>query len=163
MTKQLALYEIAAQYQDLLNLNDMDLPEKAVKDTLEGLKGELEMKAISVAAYFQNLDGFAQQIKAAEERMAAKRKAVEKRVKSIKDYLKTNMEATNITRIQCPEYTISVVKSTASVQIDNPIALPDKFVKYEPKILRADIKKAIDAGADVPGAKLKHGTHLLVR
>ena len=115
MAKPLTLYDIAGQYQKLLTLDDMDLPEKAVKDTLEGLQGELEMKAISVAAYFQNLDCFAQQIKAAEDRMAAKRKAVEKRIKSIKDYLKANMEATAIKKIQCPEYTISVVNSQASV------------------------------------------------
>lgn len=88
-----ALYELAASHRALADkLNDLDLDDQTIADTLESESGDLMEKGTNVAKVFRNLESFAAQIKEAETHMAARRKAVEKRAESLKAYLKTNME-----------------------------------------------------------------------
>ena len=65
-----ALYEIAGQYRELLQLaDDGDLPPELIRDTLERLTGDLEAKAINVAKFAGNLDAVADSIDEAAEAM----------------------------------------------------------------------------------------------
>src|SRR3954463_15677584 len=97
MKNDLALYQLADLYlQDLQKLADLDLDERTVQDTLDGLSGELEVKATNVAAFARNLEASAEAIKNAEEKMANRRRAIERRAESLRSYLKANMERVGI-------------------------------------------------------------------
>ena len=62
-----ALYELAAEYRaDCEKLADMDMDEQTLADTLEGLSGELEVKAQNVIMFTRNLEATAAAIKEAE-------------------------------------------------------------------------------------------------
>ena len=164
----MTLYEISSDYLQALDLftdPEADIPLEAALDTLEGIEGQLQEKAVSVAKFMQNLDAAAKAIKEAEQQMARRRKAIENRARWIRDYLKTNMEAAGITRIDSPWFSLAIQKNPPSVDVLDESALPDDF-KTEVvtvKIDKAAIKEALKDGEDVPGAVLRQGTRLAVR
>lgn len=168
MSTMPALYEIRRDYLQALEVltdPDSDIPLEAVTDTLEGIEGMLEEKATNVAKFMRNLESAASAIKEAEQQMAQRRKAIESRAQGLKDYLKHNMEASGITRIESPWFVLAVQKNPASVELADEDALPDEF-KQEVVTVKADktaIKEALKAGQEVPGARLAQGTRLAIR
>lgn len=164
----LALYELSQNYMqalDFLTDPEADLPIEAINDTLEGLSGELEDKAVNVAKFLRNMEATAEAIKAAEETMAKRRKTLESRVKWLKYYLKGSMEYTGISKIECPFFKLAIQKNPDAVNIIDEAAIPEKFKEQviSWKIDKTAIKAAIKNDQVVPGAELTNGTRLVIR
>jgi Siphovirus Gp157 len=164
----LSLYQLSNNYLqalDFLTDPEADLPAAVINDTLEALSGELEDKAINVAKFFRNMEAVAEAIKEAEEAMAKRRKALENRVKWMKDYLKSNMEHTGISKIECSYFKISIQNNPTAVNVTNENAIPEQFKEQVItwKIDKNAIKVAIKKGEAVPGAELVNGTRLAIR
>ena len=164
----ITLYELSQTYREALDVltdPDLDLPSEVIADTLEGLQGNLEDKAIAVAQFFRNLEATAVAIKEAEQRMSQRRKAIENRVASLKTYLKDSMEACGITKIESPWFALSIAKNPAAVDVFDEAAVPAEYKEeiVTVKIDKTGIKQAIESGADVPGAVLTRGTRLAIR
>jgi hypothetical protein len=69
----LSLFNIAAEYREAVNkLSDLNLDEQTIADTLEGLGGDLQVKATNVAMFARDLEATAASIKDAEAQMAAR-------------------------------------------------------------------------------------------
>ncbi len=164
----ITLYELSQDYRqalDVLTDPENDLPAEVIADTLEGLQGSLEDKAVNLAKFFRNLEAMAGAIKEAEDRMARRRRAIEGRVKSLKDYLRTNMDACGIQKIESPWFVLAIQKNPSAVDVFDESAVPAEF-KEEVVTVRLDkagIKRALEAGQTVPGAALSRGTRLAVR
>ena len=82
--QNLNLFQLSTKYieaLDFLTDPEMDLPIEAINDTLEGLSGVLEDKAINLAKFLRNLEATAEAIKEAEADMLKRRRAFENRVK----------------------------------------------------------------------------------
>ena len=163
-----ALYELAAEYRaDAEKLADMDLDEQTLADTLEGLGGELEVKAQNVIMFTRNLEATAAAIKEAEAQMAARRKALENRAAGLRRYVLENMQFAGIQKIECPFFKLSIRDNPAAVDIYEPGLIPAQYMKQpEPPPPAPDktaIKAAITAGTEVPGAKLTKGTRLEIK
>jgi hypothetical protein len=166
--QNLNLYQLSSKYieaLDFLTDPEMDLPIEAINDTLEGLSGGLEDKAINLAKFLRNLEATAEAIKEAEADMAKRRKAFENRVKWLKSYLKDSMENTGITKIECPFFKLSIQKNPASVEVFDENLIPEQF--KEPvttwKIDKNAIKEALKNGETVAGATLLNGTRLSIK
>lgn len=113
-----ALYELALEYRDAADrLTDLDLDDQTVADTLEGLAGDLEVKATNVAMFARNLEATAAQIKDAEAQMAARRKAVENRAANLNRYLLVSMQQAGIQKIECPYFRIAVRDNLPAVDV----------------------------------------------
>ncbi|MBC7357613.1 MAG: siphovirus Gp157 family protein [Desulfacinum sp.] len=163
-----ALYELAADYRHALEkLADLDLPEEVVQDTLEALKGEVEVKATNVAAFIRNLEALAEQIRQAEARMAERRKAIESRAERVRQYLLANMQACGITKIESPWFAIAIRKNSPSVEIVDEAAIPPELMiappPPPPKPNKEAIKALLKAGQEVPGARLSQGVRVEIR
>lgn len=164
----LTLYQLSGNYLqalDFLTDPELDLPIEAINDTLEGLGGELEDKAVNVAKFLRNLEITAEAIKTAEEAMAKRRKALESRVKGMRNYLKINMEACGISKIECPFFKLSIQKNPDAVNIIDEAAIPEQFKEKVVtwNISKTEIKEAIKNGQAVPGAELVNGTRLVIK
>lgn len=164
----ITLYELSNDYRqalDALTDPENDLPAEVIADTLEGLQGSLEDKAINVAKFFRNLEAMAGAIKEAEDRMARRRRAIEARVKGLKDYLKQNMDACGIEKIESPWFVLAIQKNPAAVDVFDESAVPAEFKEevVTVKLDKTGIKRALEAGVSVPGAVLTRGTRLAVR
>lgn len=156
----LALYQIVDEYRDALNeLADMDLDEQALADTLEGLQGEVTVKGQNVAAFILNMEAEAAAVKEVEQRLAKKRRAMENRSKSLRDYLRMNMERSGITEISANDksFKVKLMKGRPSCVIDDEKALPPNYIE-EVRTTKVDkrlITQAIKDGYEVPGAHLE--------
>lgn len=155
----MTLYQIGADYLsalDYLTDPEADVPMEAVTDTLEGFELELSEKATNVAAFACNLETSAKAIKEAEQAMARRRRALENRAKWIKDYLRSNMEATGITKIESPWFVLAIRKNPAAVDVADEAALPDDAVTVTLELNRAtynEIKGQLN-GHQVTGTKV---------
>ncbi len=162
-----SLYELAGEYRAISDkLHDLDIPEEVIADTLEGLGGDLQEKSVNVAKYFRNLESMADQIKQAEAQMAARRKAIEKRASSLKQYLHVNMERAGITKIESPWFVVSIKKNPDAVQIDDESLIPRDYFREIPATFQLDknlVKAAIKDGFEVPGAHLARTTRLDIK
>ena len=158
-----ALYEIARDHQIALDemLQIEDLPADVLHDTMEALTGEFEAKGLSVAAYFQNLDADVVALKGAEHKIASRRKAIEHRVTSMKDYLLSNMIETGISEISCPEFKISVKNNPPAVVVINEALIPEDF-KEHVETIKID-KIAIKRAGGCPGIELISGKSLSIK
>lgn len=158
------LYEIADEYR--LALSELtDLEDEAVVDTLDALKGELEVKTMNIIQYTCEMDATIQAMKAAEANMATRRKSLENKKKRIQDYVKTVMESSDVTKIETPEMVISIVSNPPKVDVELEEIIPEEYFKEERvlKLDKAALKKALKDDPDIMGAKLVQTTRLKIK
>ena len=149
------LYEITEQYRLALDaLADAD--EQTRLDTLESLQitDDFKYKSLNVAGYFQNIDAEIVALKEAEQRIATRRKSMESHSQSLKNYLLINMQRTGITKIECPEFSISLAKCPVSVQITDESLIPEQFFRIKKEIRKSYIADFIKEHGELDGARL---------
>lgn len=164
----ITLYEIAAEYRQMVAaLMATDADAQTIADTIEGESFPLELKAQNVAYAIKTLLANADAIKGAEAEMAARRKAMENRAASIKEYLLQCMELAGVQKIECPHFSIKVANNPPSVFIHDERQIPDCYmVKHEAPPPTPDKKALADnlkAGAEIPGAYLTRGKRLDIK
>lgn len=165
------LYQLTAQFKSLELLEDSDdLSPEVIRDTLDGLSGELELKATNVGLFIRNLEATAEAVEKAAETMQDRAKRARARADSLKQYLLFNMQACGMTKIQSEYFTLATRKNPPSVVIDDVTAIPDKFMRQpDPKPLppkapdKAAIAAAIKAGEIVPGCHVEQNERLEIR
>jgi uncharacterized small protein (DUF1192 family) len=135
---------------------DEDLPPEALRDTLDAIEGEFKTKAISIANVDAEFDASIAALKTEIDRLTAKKRIVENAKDRLRDYLRENMEAAQISKISCPLFTITCAKGRAIAEVHDVGKVPDEYVETklitQPK--KADILKALKDGIDVPGCSL---------
>ena len=165
------LYEIAAEYRAFLEaVENGEIPEEAIPDTLESIESMLEDKADNIACIIKNIDAEAEAIKAEEQKLAERRKAKEKQIDRLKTYLADTLLANSINKIETPRNKLTFRKS-ASVVIEDEerfvewaLQNNDEYLTYQsPKINRSAIKDAIANGIEVAGATIGSKMNLQIK
>ena len=165
-----SLYALSAQYQqDFMRLADLDLDSETVNDTLDGMDGELELKAANVAMFLRGLEATEAGMAAARDDMEARRVSLSKRAASMRAYLLSAMTLTGVLKVESPYIKISVQTNPVSVDVFEPGLLPAFFMRTpEPKPPvsapdKAFIKASLERGEDVPGARLVRSQKLVIK
>jgi hypothetical protein len=156
-----ALYTITEQFKELSALAenaDEDLAV-ALRDTMEAIEGEFQEKGKAIAMVTLNIDGDLEAIQSQIDRLTERKRIITNRKESLKEYLRTNMDAAGITKITHPLFTITCGKGKPIVVIDDEKAIPDEFVNVKVTSApdKAAIAKAIKDGQEVPGAHTEIG------
>jgi hypothetical protein len=163
----IALYELTEGYKALWNLvddNDSDLT--MIETALQTVEGAIEVKANNIIIFLKSLDADAKAIKEEEQRLSARRKAIENKHLSIKQYLQTQMELAGIEKLKTATHSIGLQNNPPALQIIDVDVIPQKFLtlipaRYEPR--KDDIKAAIKAGEVVPGCEVSVGRSIRIR
>jgi hypothetical protein len=163
-----ALYLLSHEYRAAAErLADLDLPDEVIADTLEGMSGDLEVKAKNTAMVVRNMQALAASIKEAEAAMAARRKAYEARAERVTKYLLDCMQHAGIQKIEGLHFALSVKQNPPAVVINEPGLIPAEFMRQPELPPAAPDKKAISealrAGREVPGAHLTRGVRLEIK
>lgn len=151
------LYEIPGALRDLLDRLDADPDTGEVDgDALAAYaeyQGQAAEKLEGTACYVRELEAEAEAIKAEEDRLAKRRKALENKSSRLKTYMMSALEAMG-GKVKGVMASVRIGKSQAVTVFDLD-ALPDAFkrVKVDPD--KVAIKKALKAGEDIPGAALE--------
>lgn len=146
------LYELSAQYRELQTMD-----AEFVEDTLEGIEGEIEVKAENLLAVVSNINSDVDAISNEIKRLQARKKTLTTRQDWLREYLRDNMEAAGIDKITCPLFTITLRKPTKIVDVLEPDLLPEDFQKVTIAPDKVAIKKALESGIEIPGCKLVDG------
>ncbi len=152
-----SLRTMTGQYQELMTLaSDPELPPEALADTLEGLEGEIKVKAENIVHVLLNSDTDITALDVEIKRLQVRKKAIENGKSRLKDYLRFNMEATGISKIECPLFSISLGKGRDMVSIDNENLLSTEYVAITTTITPDKLKilKHLQSGANITGASL---------
>ena len=151
------LYDLVGQYLALAELaDDPDMPEDALTDSLEGITGEIEVKAEALLQVVAGMEGDTTAIDNEIKRLQARKAVITNRAASLKEYLRTNMEQSGIDKISCPLFQITLAKARPMLVVNNEAEIPEKYIKTVTTSapVKADILKALKAGESVPGCAL---------
>lgn len=154
------LYSLTDEYREALRvMEDAEIDEQTISDTLEALSGDIMDKGRNVAAFLQNMEADALAMKDAENRIAARRKSIDNKVARMKEYLRTNMEVCEITEISCPEFVVKLGKAKQVCQIDDADKLPEDCVTVKTTTApdKRGILKRLKDGESINGASLAYG------
>ena len=163
------LYEIAADYINFLEaVENGDIPEEAIEDTLEAIKSSFEEKSDNIACLIKNLEAEISAIEAEEARLAERRKAKKRRKDRIKRYLESAILLTGVNKIETARNRITFRKSEV-VTVDETFiewakANRDDLLTFaEPTPNKTEIKKALKEGTEIVGAELRVNNNIQIR
>jgi hypothetical protein len=151
----------------LKSLNDENVDDENLLDVIRTMEGEVREKSINVAMYIRNLEATADAIKDAEGHMEARRKVMENRIASIKKYLLENMQHCGISKIECPEFVISLRSNPQKVVIDDQKLIPVEYM-WQPETPppEPDKKKMLEdmkVGVIIDGAHVEQSKRLEIK
>lgn len=167
-----ALFVLTNQYLELAEkLADSDFDAQTIADTIEasGITDELATKAQALEYVARGALAHHDTIDAEIARLQALKAKRDKVAQGLRDYLKQNMERAGIEKIECPLFSISIKKNPPSVDVIDSLSLPSQFWRTpepKPPVAAPDktaIKKALQDGIDVPGAKLNYSTRIDIK
>lgn len=166
------LYELAAAYRQFLEIafDSADeggvIPDEAVI-VLKGAEGELKDKLAGCCQARAELtilrDGYA----AEEKRIAGRRKALERQVDWLENYMREAMqtvgETTDSDPIEAGTFKLKLVRNPPKLEIFDPNLIPEDYDALpERKINNESVKKALKEGVQVPGAQIVQGIRLKI-
>lgn len=164
------LYEYAESYRYLLDqVESGEYTEDDVKDTLEAI-GICTAEAVEqVGKIILEADAGAAALKAEEDRVKARRMALERKEAALKEYLKNALEMMGERKVKTPLITVSIRKSPDSVQLSPQFVQwattsgRDDLLRYKgPEPDKRKILEALKAGEDLPAA-IVHSEGVTVR
>lgn len=163
------LMDVAAEYREaLVKLGDSDLPDEVINDTLEGMKGALEVKATSLAGFAERLDGEAAVLKKRADLIAARAKAVTARADRIRAFVFNAMKLAEVTLIETTDFKIRRKKGAWKLIVDTPTQVPNEFMRFpDPPAPEIDKAKALATLSDgktvLSWCHREQGEHLEVK
>lgn len=162
------LYELTEQYKALENLSyDSEVDEQVYRDTMEGLWGEIEEKADGYAKIISGMKYDIEALKAEEERINARRKALEQRSKWLKDNLEANMREMGKLKFKTELFSFSIQKNGGlqPLVIDGVLEdIPGKFLIPQPPVPNNEAIRKMLAERQVDWAHLEpRGESLRIR
>ena len=162
----MTLYGIKETYAQLLECIENDeIPEEAIQDTLEAVEGEFTEKVDNIACLIKNLKAESEAIKQEYKNLMARNRAKENRIEALTNYLTESLQSVGKTKLETARNKLSFRKSTA-VKIDNETEFAKKypeFASYEVKVSKKDVGAALKDGKTLDGAGLIQSVKLQVK
>lgn len=152
------LHEINSDMHELLSSDDAEL----IKDNLDSMQLAFNDKAESLIKFTQNIESDIEQVDQMIKQLQARKKALQNKVNSFREYVRYNMESSGIDKISCPLFTMTLKKASPVVEIVDQDLIPDEFITVEvvQKVDKMKLKNALKQG-DVSGAKLSESVRPL--
>lgn len=159
------LFEITSDMQTLYDmLTDPDADVQAVRDTLDGMMGELEVKASGYIAVLEQMD--MEQKKAEEMYKFFKEKADARKngIKRMKDAIKWAMINLNLDKIEAGNYTIKLQANGGKLPLQIIGEVPDNFKRIIYEDDTELIRKHLENGETLGFAYLEErGKHVVIK
>ena len=166
------LYELTENYRRLLDaITDGEIPEEAVKDTLDAAEGEFTDKLDSIACFVKSLSAESQAIKneitALTERMKSKQAEADRLI----EYMYGEMCEVGKTKVETARCKLTIKQNPEAVTVSDNAAFiewakqfKDKYLTYaEPTINKTKIKEIIKSGEAVSMCSITRGQRLEIK
>lgn len=144
------LYELTTDLLTLQELLESPLDdEEILKDTLEAVQGEYELKLEAYCKVIKNLEADMDALKNEAKRLTDKRKTLEANVDRLKKAMFDSMKATGTEKVKGQLFTVAIQKNGGKlpVIVDVPTEdLPDELVKIVESPDLEAIGKLLESG-----------------
>ena len=162
------IYELTSEWLALYAMmDDPDIDEDTVLDTIEGVDGEIEVKADGYARVIAQLTSDAEGLKKEIDRLSKRKATIENNIGRMKTALQSAMVSTGKTKFKTDLFSFGIQKNPPSVIMDEPYIenIPEEYlIQQDPKIDRNKIKEDLKAGKNLEGlAHLEQSESLRIR
>ena len=167
------LYEIPAEYQSIIDATEESegvlSPEQ--EHQLSALEGEFAEKADNICKIITNIDAENASIAAEVARLATMKRTKVNQIKRLKEYLKANMQAMNLQKMETPSglFKPRIQANPTSIEWTGE-ALDIPFIyRKPPEVDSTKVKAAYKAGQLIEGDSggywniIKGKTHLRLK
>ena len=159
-----SLYALKDKYLDVLHLiEDDDVDEQAIQDTLESIEGEIEDKALNYGKLIRNLEVNNEGLTSEIKRLQQRKKSNENFIRRLKESLEFNMQQTGIKRIDTGLFKFSLQKNPPSVEVHSEDFIPEEFYKVERTVSKKDLLDYLKSGKEIRGVELTQREGLRLR
>lgn len=160
------LYEISKEYigacNTLLEIEDID--DEIIENTLGTIMDSFKEKAVNLAAFIKNIEAEAEAVKEAKISMMNRQSKLERKCASLKQYLKINMQAAGIKKIDSsPLFEIKILNNSSKVCILDNNLIPNEYCHIEKIADKRLIRKLLEEGESIQGATLIKDESISIR
>lgn len=159
------LFELTEEYLNFLQAietGDEEFPKEVIEDTLEALSGELQEKAVNIALICKDLEADVKAFKEEEDKLAARRRTLEKSIQGMKEYVSMQLLRAGITAIKNDPRARITFRKSQSIDVADETEFVrwaeenhrDDLLSYKVSVSKTAIKQSLETGAEIPGAKL---------
>ena len=161
------LYELAENYQEVATM--MEQVEmgsedwQTIQDTLEAIDGEFDVKVQNICALVKEYKYNVEMVKAEKKRLDEVAKGYENKATWLECYLQEQLEKTGnlkSTMLYGPHK--MTFRKSVSTEVTDMNALPIEYIKTKVEADKTAIKKALQEGVAVAGARLVDTTSFKV-
>lgn len=140
-------------------------------DTLEGIEGEFDEKAESIAVYIKQLKAEANILKLEKSAIAKRQSQKEREVEKLAAYLLNAMKAIGRSKVDMPHAVVSIRNNAPSLIVDNEAEFVswaqennDSLLEYiMPKVKKNDVKKLCKNGEAIPFVHMESKQSLSIK
>lgn len=163
---EMKLYEVNEQLERLFALDDGTMVDGETGEVFDAAAVEaLQMarteKIQNCIRFYKNAITMAKAIKAEADALTKRAKAKENQAQHVLEYLQRELQPRE--KVEFPEGAVKW-RASESVKVDvDPSLLPGEFLKVTVEARKADIKKAIKAGREIPGAHIEQGLSMSIK
>lgn len=169
----MTLYDLTDTYKEFQALVDSGEIEMAdALDTLEAIKGDIDDKADNIACILKGMTAEAEAIKAEENALEKRRKAIEGKCKDLKEYLSKELLKANKPEVLTPRNKITFRHSSALEILDekaleawakNNLEYGAVEVVPQVKYRKENIAAALNGGMKVPGVEIVERQNIQIK
>ena len=163
----MTIYEIDERIAELV---DPETGELLDYETFAALQMEREAKIENMALWYKDLTAEAKAIREEEKNLAERRKSAEAKAERLKGYLDTALAGESyksakvaVTYRRSTALEIASEDESTVIEELETCGLNNCLVYSAPRISKAELTKALKAGAVVPGAELVERNNIQVR
>lgn len=125
-----SIFDISGEMQELYLMGtDPDVDPQVFEDTLEALKGELEIKSCGYVQVIKQLDMEAKQAEEVSKAFADKAKVRKNNIKRMKEALQFVMETNDMTEMPAGAFTIKLQKNGGVAPLEITGEVPQNMTK----------------------------------
>lgn len=156
------IYEIADKYKLIQQLIEEGAEPEVFSGALKAIDGEAAEKLEAYAMVIKNVDSDIKGLDAEIKRLQERKKSMQNNVVNMKETMAMLLQTVEGNRLKTDKFTFSFRKST-KVEIDNIDMIPEDFVRKLYDVNKTDLKKYMERGAIVNGARLVENQSLSIR
>lgn len=161
-----SLYQLSHDFRN--QLDELFDEDGEATPAFEEFRVQLGSKINQVAAYVLNVESDADQCKEVIDRIAARKKAYERKAEKLRAYLADNMKVAGIPEIKAIDGSFVVKlypERDESVEIDEGVVFPPELCSdpKPPAPSKTKIKVAILAGEPIAGARIVRKDRLVIK
>lgn len=130
------LYEITGEILELLTMaEDLELDQKMIRDTMEGLDFEFEEKAEAYAKVVKTLEMDIAGLDEEIQRMTKRKATIKNNIDRLKRSLEGAMIATGKRKFKTPLFGFGIQKNPPSLNVLDESKIPEEFwIEQQPKL-----------------------------